>query len=109
MEVLKNLIWEYRFILIWLVTALIYAVVMGKQWYKNKALELMLVAKQLSKEKILSNGHQQEDWAVKALYLVLKKLKIPFVTEENLRPLIHNLYIKAMDKLDDGKINKSIE
>lgn len=109
METLKNFVWEYRFIILWILTAVIYAVVMGKEWCKKKALELMLVAKQLSKEKILQGGQQQEDWAVKALYLVLKKLKIPFVTEEAIRPFVHKLYIKAMDKLDDGQINNSVE
>jgi hypothetical protein len=109
MEMLKSLIWEYRFVLLWLLTAAIYAVVMGKEWCKKKALEVMLVAKQLSKEKVLANGRQQEDWAVKALYLILKKLKIPFVTEEALRPFVHKLYIAAMDKLDDGKFNNSIK
>lgn len=106
---LKQILWDYRFIILWILTAVIYAVVMGGEWCKKKALELMLVAKQLSKEKVLANGQQQEDWAVEALYLVLKKLKIPFVTEESLRPLVHKLYIKAMDKLDDGKINNSIQ
>lgn len=106
---IKQFLWDYRFILLWILTAVIYAVVMGKEWCKKKALELMLVAKQLSKERVLANGQQQEDWAVKALYLVLKKLKIPFVTEESLRPLVHKLYVKAMGKLDDGKFNNSIE
>lgn len=106
---LKQILWEYRYIIIWILTAVLYAVIMGKEWCKKKALELMLVAKQLSKEKILANGQQQEDWAVKALYLVLKKLKIPFVTEDSLRPIVHKLYKKAMDKLDDGKLNNSIE
>lgn len=106
---LKQILWDYRFIILWILTAVIYAVVMGKEWCKKKALELMLAAKQLSKEKVLANGQQQEDWAVRALYLLLKKLKIPFVTEEALRTLVHKLYIKAMDKLDDGKLNNSIE
>jgi hypothetical protein len=106
---LKEILWDYRYIILWVLTAIIYAVVMGKEWCKKKALELMLVAKQMSKEKMLANGQQQEDWAVRNLYLVLKKLKIPFVTEEALRPLIHKLYIMAMDKLDDGTINNSIQ
>jgi midasin (ATPase involved in ribosome maturation) len=106
---LKQILWDYRYIILWVLTAVIYVVIMGKEWCKKKALELMLVAKQLSKEKVLSNGQQQQDWVVKALYLVLKKLKIPFVSEEALRPFIHKLYIMAMDKLDDGKLNNSIQ
>jgi hypothetical protein len=109
MELLKKLIWEYRYILLWVISVIIYAVIMGKEWCKKKALEVMLVAKQLSKEKVLANGKQQEDWAVKALYLILKKLKITFVTEESLRPFVHKLYINAMDIMDDGKFNNSIE
>jgi hypothetical protein len=81
---------------------------MGWQWTKQQAYALMLKAKQLSKENILANGQQQEEWAVKALYLLLKKLKIPFVTEDNLKPIVHALYVKAVDYMDDGKINNSL-
>jgi hypothetical protein len=105
----KQLIWEYRYIILWVLSTVIMCIVMGKEWTKGQAYALMLKAKQLSKDGFLKGGQQQEEWAVKALYLVLQKLKIPFVTEENLRPLVHKLYLAAMDKLDDGQVNNSIQ
>ena len=107
MNLLKILITDYGYIMLYILSVLIACIVMGKQWVKAKAYSLMLIAKQKAKEGILKGGEQQEIWATKALYIVLKRLKIPFITEENLRPLVHKLYVRALDYLDDGQLNNS--
>lgn len=109
MEVLKSILWEYRFIILWILSVIILCLTMGREWTKAKAYSLMLLAKQKAKEGFLKTGRQQEDFVVHALYLLLMKLKIPFITEEGLRPFIHRLYSKAMDYVDDGYINNSIQ
>lgn len=109
MKVVLEFLFEYRFIILWLLMAIISAVVMGKEWVKAKAYSFMLLAKKLAKDKVLSTGAEQEEFAVKALYMLFKKLKIPFVTEEGLQKLVHKLYVKAMDYLDDGEFNNSVK
>lgn len=84
-------------------------ITMGKEWVKKKALQSMLVAKQMAKDGFLKSGPEQEEWAVNALYILLQRLKIPFVSKENLRPIVKKLYLVSMDLLDDGKINNSVE
>lgn len=106
---LLDFLFEYRFIILWIIMAIISAVVMGKEWVKAKAYSFMLLAKKLAKDKVLSTGAEQEEFVVEALYMLLKKLKIPFVTEEGLRKLVHKLYVKAMDYLDDGEFNNSVK
>lgn len=104
-----NFIWDYRYLLLWGLTALVAGITMGKQWIKEKVYTLMLLAKKLAKDQVLATGAAQEEWVVNALYILLKKLKIPFVTKESLQPLVDKLYKKAMDYLDDGKLNNSIQ
>jgi hypothetical protein len=106
---IKEFLWEFRYIILWALSIVVMCIIMGWQWTKQQAYALMLKAKQMSKDGFLKGGQLQEEWAVKALYLVFKKIKIPFVTEENLRPVVHKLYVAAMDKLDDGQVNKSIQ
>jgi hypothetical protein len=101
--------WEYRFVLLWILATIIYGVTMGKEWVKAKAYALMLQAKKLAKDGALANGAEQEVWVVNGLYIVLQKLKIPFVTKERLQPIVHKLYIKAIDLLDNGKVDNSIQ
>jgi len=108
-KVVFDFIFEYRFIILWIITAIAAALVMGKEWVKAKAYSFMLLAKKLAKDQVLNTGEAQEEFVVEALYMLLKKLKIPFVTEEGLRKLVHKLYVKAMDYLDDGEFNNSVK
>lgn len=104
-----SLIWEWRYVIIYVISAIIFALSMGREALKAKAYSLMLLAKKQAKDGILNSGQAQEDWVVQELYILLKKLKVPFISEEALRPLVHKLYQVAKDYLDDGKLNKSIE
>jgi hypothetical protein len=81
-------------------------VTMGWQSFRAKAYSLMLLAKQLSKDEVLKTGIEQEEFVVNYSYILFEKCKIP-VSKETLRSWIQKLYIKAMDYLDDGKINNS--
>lgn len=107
MKTVLNILWECRYIIIWVIIAVIAGVTMGKQWVQAKAYSLMLLAKKLAKDEVLTTGAEQEEWVVNALYILLKKLKIPFVTKEGLRPVVQKLYVKAMDLYDDGQLNNS--
>lgn len=107
-EVFKAL-WEWRFIIIYIISAIVFALSMGKEWFKAKAYSLMLLAKKQAKDGVLNSGREQEDWVVHELYIILRKLKVPFITEEVLRPLVHKLYNVAKDYLDDGQLNSSIK
>lgn len=108
MENLLNLIWEWRYVVLYILGVIAFAVFQGKQWVKSQAYAFMLLAKSKAKDGVLNSGQAQEDWVVEALYILLKKLKIPFITEETVRAIVKKLYVLAKDYLDDGKINKSI-
>jgi len=108
MENLLTLIWEWRYVVLYVLGVIAFAVFQGKQWVKSQAYAFMLLAKSKAKDGVLNSGQAQEDWVVETLYILLKKLKIPFITEENVRTIVKKLYILAKDYLDDGKINKSI-
>lgn len=101
-----SLIWELRFIIIWFLLAVVSCIAAGKQWLHNKAYSLMLLAKKLAKDQILNSGKEQEDWATDALYSIIRKFKIPFITKEAVRKIVVDLYIKALNYLEDGSINK---
>jgi len=84
-------------------------VIKGKDWRDKKIHEYMLAAKQMSKDGLLKSGDEQEEWVVNNIYILFQKLKIPFITKDNIRFAVKKLYKLAMDKMDDGKINNSIK
>jgi hypothetical protein len=104
-----DFIWEWRYVIIYIISFIIFITAQSKQWVNAKTYSLMLLAKSQAKDGILNSGEAQEEWVVDQLYLVLQKLKIPFVTKEALRVLVKKLYSIAKDYLDDGKINNSIK
>jgi len=108
METLKQLFWEYRFILILFLIVAIYCLF---EWQRAKviAYSLMLQAKSLAKDTILKSGDQQADWVVKRAYQFLPKSLTIFISEDNMRKIIYKLYHSAKDYLDDGNINNSIQ
>lgn len=108
MENVIKFIQEWGYTILFVVYVIGTCIKMGKQWTEKKAYSLMLVAKQQAKEDILNNGQEQEEFVVDALYLILSRLKIPFITKDKLKPYVHMLYLKAMDLIDDGKVNKSV-
>ncbi|MEW9093924.1 MAG: hypothetical protein AB2417_02480 [Clostridiaceae bacterium] len=103
-----NLIWEFRYIIITVLTIALYCFL---EWQKAKATgyALMLQAKSLAKDAVLKSGAQQEEWVVRKLYQYLPKAFTKFISEKTMRNVVHYLYIKAKDFLDDGQINNSLE
>lgn len=108
MENITKLLWDYRFIIVLALSVALYTIL---EWQKFKTVSygVMLQAKSLAKDKILQSGKQQEEWVVKKLYQFLPKKFTSFISEDNMRKIVHYLYSKGKDYLDDGKLNNSIE
>lgn len=104
---MKELIWEYRFVIIVVVAVILFALL---EWEKFKvtAYTLMLQAKRMAKDAVLKSGAQQEEWVAKKAYQFLPKRWTAFITEDRMRKIVHYLYTKGKDYIDDGEINNSI-
>jgi len=103
-----DLLFEYRFIIILFLAVILYAA-LEWQKFKTKAYALMLQAKSLAKDAILKSGHQQEEWVIRKAYQFLPKKITLFINEQRMRSIVHYLYVKAKDYVDDGELNNSIE
>lgn len=96
----------------YLVASVIVVVAIGLlEWTKTKVIvyNVMLRAKDLAKDKILSCGKEQEDWVVNKLKQLLPKRITLFIGDEMLRSIVKFLYDKGIDYLDDGKFNNSVK
>jgi hypothetical protein len=104
---LKQIMWDYRFILILVAAAALFAIF---EWQRAKTIAygLMLQAKSLAKDAVLKSGDAQMEWVVKKAFQFLPKSITIFISEDNMKKMVHYLYRKAKDYLDDGKINNSI-
>lgn len=105
---IKSLLWEYRFIIAIVVSVILFA---AFEWekFKGTAYALMLRAKSMAKDAVLKSGAQQEEWVVKKAYQFLPRSITIFISEEVMRKIVHYLYVKAKDKLDDGQLNGSVK
>lgn len=103
-----DIVWDFRYLIVFIILALALGLA---QWSKTKALvyNLMLRAKDLAKDEILSCGKEQEDWVVHKLMQILPAPITLFIGEDMLRSLVKFLYNKGIDYLDDGKFNNSIK
>lgn len=90
---------------------LIVLIVALLEWGNTKAVvySVMLRAKDLAKDKILTCGKEQEDWVVAKLKKALPKRLLLFLGEDMLRAIVKFLYNKGLDYLDDSKFNNSIK
>lgn len=90
---------------------IIIVVVALLEWNNTKVVvyNVMLRAKDLAKDKILTCGKEQEDWVVEKLKLVLPRRILLFIGDDMLRSIVRFLYKKGLDYLDDGKFNNSIK
>jgi len=103
---MQQVIYEYRYVLVVVVAAIVYALT---NWSKTKKLVYagIIRAKSLAKDMVLTSGQEQEDWVVETVYPMLP-LPIKLVVSEPLfRKLVKYMYDKAKDLLDDGVINNS--
>lgn len=104
---MKELIWEYRFIIVVVIAVVLYALLEWEK-FKGTAYALMLQAKRMAKDAVLKSGTQQEEWVIRKAYQFLPKSITVFISEKVMRKIVHYLYVKAKDKLDDGILNDSI-
>lgn len=99
---MKEFIWEYRNVIVYFLGLVIYIVL---EYDRNKIKDFMLQAKHQAKDKILETGEQQK-------HFVLTKARIfvpgfAFLPAQAQEYIVEVIYKKAMDKLDDGKLNGS--
>lgn len=104
---IKNVIYEWRFVIVLILAVVLFALM---EWQKFKAIVhgIMLQAKSLAKDLVLKSGQAQEDWVVIQAYKYLPKWITVFITTVIMHKIVHYLYFKAKDYLDDGKINNSV-
>jgi hypothetical protein len=101
-------LFEYRFVIAVGLAVILYAFF---EWNKFKSLAyaIMLNAKSKAKDLILKSGQEQEDFVVQHLYALLPlRIKAFIKSPETLRPVVHFLYLKMKDLIDDGSLNGSI-
>lgn len=96
----------------YLVVGIVIVVIVGLlEWSNTKAViyNVMLRAKDLAKDKILTCGKEQEDWVIAKLKLALPRRLLLFLGDDMLRTIVRFLYKKGLDYLDDGKFNNSLK
>lgn len=106
MENIKDLLWDWRFIIAAILALFVFALF---EWGKVKEMVLSgaLMAKKLAKDFILNSGQEQEDWVVNKIYPIIPLPARVFISEATFRKLVRYLYGKAKDYLDDGEMNNS--
>lgn len=102
-----NFMWEYRFIIVTMVSIALY-IAFDWKGFKADAYNYMLRAKSMAKDGILKTGKAQEDWVVNMILEKAPKSWVRFLTEEQKRKIIKKLYSAGLDLIDDGKLNGSI-
>ena len=102
-------LWDWRYVILFVLWAIITCIIKGKDWRDKKIHEYMLAAKQMSTDGFLKDGQAQEDWVVDNIYILFQRLKIPFINKDNIRYAVKKLYNLAMDKMDNGKIDNSFK
>jgi hypothetical protein len=99
------ILYEWRFVIAIILAVVLYALCNWKE-FKSKLYALMLQAKSMAKDEVLKSGKEQEDWVVIQIYKYVPYVK--FIPEIAMRKVVHFLYIKGKDYLDDGQMNGSI-
>lgn len=100
-------LWEWRFLIMFVVWFITYAITSWER-FKSDIKSGMLAAKQMSKEQILKNGKEQQEWVINFVYNKLPKTWVNFLGEKKVKLLIQELYNVSMDLIDDGKLNGSL-
>lgn len=101
MNSILAIIWEWRFVIVLAIAFILYSI-----FNPSKLYAVMLQAKSLAKDKVLKSGEDQENWVLENAYRFVPYAR--FVPTPVMKRIIHWLYHKAKDKLDDGKLNDSI-
>jgi len=104
---MKELILEYRFILVIALAIFIFALFEWEK-FKGTLYSLMLQAKSKAKDAVLKSGKEQEEWVLEKAYVYLPKWITFAIPKEVMRKIVSWLYHMAKDYFDDGKLNKSV-
>jgi len=104
---MKELVFEYRFILV-VALAIFIFILFEFEKFKGILYALMLQAKSLAKDAVLKSGIEQEEWVLQKAYAYLPKWITFAIPQETMRKIISYLYHMGKDYLDDGQINKSV-
>lgn len=103
----NQILWEYRYVII-VAVALVAVFIFERQRAMTILYALMLQAKRLAKDAVLSSGQEQEDWVITKAKVLLPKWVLVFLPDERLRVFVRFLFAKLKDYMDDGQINNSI-
>jgi len=105
---MEKFLWDYRYIIIILFVALVYALF---NWsaVKKRAYQGMLRAKSLAKDLVLGSGQEQEDWVVENFWPLIPAPARLIISKDLFRAIIKKLYKAAKDLVDDGILNNSAE
>jgi hypothetical protein len=100
-----NFLWDIRYILVIIVFLILFALL---DWngFKNKISQLMLAAKQMSKDGVLKNGEEQAAWVATQVYMLLPA-RYRLLNKAVVVKIIVWLYKQAMDYMDNGKLDGS--
>lgn len=106
MDIIQTILWEFRYVILILIVLIVYFII---EWQRTKVLlyQLMVRAKSLAKDAILRSGTEQENWVVAKAYMFLPRRITIFITQEKMHSIVHYLYVKAKDYIDDGIMNNS--
>lgn len=106
MDMIKNLIWEWRYVILVIIIFIVYSIF---EWQKSKKVLYFLIlrAKSMAKDAILRSGKEQENWVVEKAYQFLPRRVTVFIDNRKMHEMVHYLYEKAKDYVDDGVMNNS--
>lgn len=107
--IITSFLWAWRYVIVFMVFMMLFA------WtiFKGKAYKYMMLAKSLAKDAVLKSGAEQEQWVIDTLYKLLPK-PIQLITSQDqfnyiMQIIVHRLYIKAKDYLDNGVLDNSVQ
>jgi hypothetical protein len=106
-QTVVNFFVQYQTIIIEGGIFVLYLIMVGKSKTRDILNALIIQAKRLAKDTILSSGQEQENWVVTQAMKYLPVYITVFLGEEKIRKIVRLLYNKARDYADDGIINGS--
>lgn len=104
-----DFLFQYRYIIIMIFIVVGFLIIFSWEKFKSTAYALMLQAKRLAKDTILSSGAEQEEWVINKAYQFLPRAITMLISRELMKTIVHKLYISAKDYLDNGKMDGSIK
>jgi hypothetical protein len=108
LNVFKDVLWDFRYVALVVICFVVFFA-FERQRATAVLYSLMLQAKRMAKDLILTSGKEQEDWVVEKAKLFLPREILLFLPDDRLRIFVRFLFNKLKDKFDDGKVNNSYD